>query len=104
MSALVFYHGPNRTIVSVTPGDTSWHELTRPSALPPASGNVNINVAVCTLAAAGGAGSYFLVNFDKASAPSAGWPVLTTEVFAMNTNIWYQLTTSTDTIYFIFSW
>lgn len=104
MAALVFHHGPNRFITSETPGNTSWNLLPRPSALPPASGNVNLNVAICTLAAAGGAGSYALLAFDQATTPSVGWPLLTTEVFAMNANIYYQLTTSTDTIYFLFSW
>lgn len=103
MSSLVFHHAPNRIVASAALGDTGWHQLTLPAGLPPKSGIVNCTVAICTLAAAGGAGSVALVGFDSASAPSVGWPLLTTEVFALNNNIWYQLTTATDTIYFLFS-
>lgn len=104
MSALVWHHLPNRIITSETPGDTSWHQATEPTGLPPKSGRTNVLVGMCTLAAAGGAGSLFLVSFDKAVAPSVGWPVLTTEIFGVNNNLWFQLTTSSDVIYFIWEY
>lgn len=104
MSSLVFHHGPNRVTESATPGDTSWHKLTLPASLPPKSGRVNCVVAIATVAAAGGAGSMALVDFDKGDvAPTVGWPLLTSEAFEVNNDIWYQLTTSTDIIYFLFS-
>lgn len=101
---LIFYHAPNRKTVSATPGDTEWHQLSLPSDLPPKSGRVGVSVAVCTLAAAGGAGSVALVDFDLSAAPTVGFPVMGTDVFTLNDNIWYMCTTGTDTIYFLFAW
>lgn len=103
MANLVFSHAPNRITAKAAPGDTTWHQLALPSGLPAPSGIVNCTVAVCTLAAAGGAGSVALIDFDKASAPTVGFPILGTDVFGVNVNIWYQLTAATDTIYFIFA-
>lgn len=104
MAEITFHHGPNRAITSAAPGDTAWHKLALPVGLPSPSGVVNAVVAVCTLAAAGGAGSVAFLNFDQVPTPTSGWPLLTTEAFGLNNNIWYQLTTGTDTIYFLFSW
>lgn len=90
--------------MKAAPGDTSWHQITLPSALPAKSGRVNCTVAVVTLAAAGGAGSVALIDFDLAATPTVGFPILGTDVFGVNNSIWYQLTAATDTIYFLFAW
>lgn len=100
----MFAHAPDRKTVSAAPGDTSWHQLTLPDGLPPKSGRVNVTVAVLTLAAAGGAGSVALIDFDLATTPTVGFPILGTDVFGVNNNIWYQLTAASDTIYFLFAW
>lgn len=104
MADLVWHHLPNRVVTKETPGDTSWHQVTEPAGLPPKSGRANVLVGVCTLAAAGGAGSLPLVNFDLPTAPSIGWPVLTVQIFGVNNSMWYQLTSATDTIYFLWGY
>lgn len=107
MAALVFQHSPNVFTTQAAPGDTSWHQLARPSALPDPSGNVNVTMAVDTLAAAGNAaGSPVFIELNSAASPAAGkgFPVLATQVFPVNTTIWYKLTAGTDVVYFFFAW
>lgn len=106
MSVLVFSHAPNRKTQKITGADTNWHQVTIPADVPVASGDVNITVAMCTVANAGNAaGSLCLVAFDQATATEDGFPILggQTLVFGKNVNIWYKLSSSSDFLYLIYA-
>ena len=106
MANLTFQHAPNRRTVSVAGADTGWHQLTLPTELnDEISGKVNVTVAIVATGAAGAAGTVW-VDFDKAISPTVGFPILSgqTDVFGVNTNIWYKFGTATDTLWFIFAY
>lgn len=105
MAELVFGHSPNRLTQVVAGADTNWHQLTIPSAIPLPSGVVNVTVAMVAVGAAGAAGTV-LVDFDKASTPTVGFPILSgqTDVFGYNTNVWYKFGTATDSLYLLWAW
>lgn len=100
---MIFAYGPNRHVQQVAGADTGFHKLAIPAEVP--LGTPNVVVAVCTLATSGTAGgSPILMNFDQASAPSIGFPVLGTDVFQVNTNLYYAFTVASDVAYFLYSW
>lgn len=106
MAELVFPHAPNRVTQKITGADTSWHQVSIPSDVPLPSGNVNVTVAMVTVANAGNAaGSLCLVDFDQATTPSTGFPILggQTLVFGKNANIWYKLSSASDFLYLIYA-
>lgn len=104
---IVSFHGPNQVDTSAAPAGTGWQALTLPSAVPVASGDMNITVAITVLNAAGtAAGSMAFVAFNKASASGYnGFPVQAgqTLVFGKNVSVWYKLTAATDVLYALFS-
>lgn len=106
MAELVFPHSPNRVTQVIAGADTSWHKVTIPTDIPLPSGVVNITVAMVTVNAAGAApGSLCLVDFDKATSPAVGFPILggQTLVFGYNNSIWYKLSVATDQLYLIYA-
>lgn len=105
MAELVFSHAPNRITQVIVGADTAWHKVTIPADIPLPSGVVNVTVAIVTVSAALAAGSSVLVDFDKAVAPTVGFPILggQTDVFGVNVNIWYKLTSASDSLYLIYA-
>lgn len=106
MAELVFAHAPNRVTQVIAGADTSWHKVTIPSDIPLPSGVVNVTVAMVTVAAGGtAAGSLVLVDFDKASSPTVGFPILggQTLVFGYNNSIWYKLAAASDSLYLLYA-
>lgn len=106
MATLVFSNAPNRVTQVIAGADTGWHKVTIPSSIPLPSGNANITVAIVTVSNAGNsAGSLCFVDFDKASSPTVGFPILggQTLVFGYNNAIWYKLASSSDSIYLLYA-
>jgi hypothetical protein len=106
LAQLIFPHQPNRLTFSVAGADTAWHQLAIPAGVLPASGRANITMTVATVATGGAAaGGFMLVDFDKATTPTVGFPVFAGQelTFNLNNSFWYKLATATDTLYVIFS-
>ena len=101
MAELVFQHAPNQ-VTQVIPGaDTGWHKVTPPSGVPVGPGP-NVTIAACN----SGSGGLILFDFNLATTPTNGFPMLvgTTDVFGFNTNIWYKFTNAADTLYLLWAW
>ena len=103
MASLVFFDQPNCITQVLSPGDTAWHQITVPTAVIQ-NNAPNVTAAFCALGASGAAGTV-LVDFDHATAPSVGFPVLsgTTIVIARKNNYWYKTLTSGDSLYILWS-
>lgn len=106
MASLIFQHHPNWTSASAAPGDTSWHQLSIPAGIIQLPGLPDVTIGITTLDTLGTSpGSPVLIELNVATSPSnPGFPAVGTLVVQKNTTVWYKLTVSTDTVYFVFTY
>jgi hypothetical protein len=105
MAEIVYAHAPNRATMSHEPASTDWAQVTLPTGVP--SGSPNVNVILTCMDSTGVAdGDLILIDFNKASAPSVGFPIREGQTLSttLNTNLWIKLTTGTDEVKILFLW